>query len=87
MINKKICLLGDFAVGKTSLVRRYVYNRFEETYLSTIGDVSRKVVSVECGPRTIEVVLMLRDVASNNSRSKCPPAMSAVWPALCWCAI
>ena len=68
MINKKICLLGDFAVGKTSLVRRYVYNRFEETYLSTIGvHVSRKVVSVEYGPRTIEVVLMLWDVASNNS--------------------
>ncbi|MDZ7263161.1 MAG: GTP-binding protein [candidate division KSB1 bacterium] len=34
---KKICLLGEFGVGKTSLVRRFVYNKFEEKYLSTIG--------------------------------------------------
>ena len=43
MISKKICLLGDFAVGKTSLVRRFVYDRFEDKYISTIGvKVSRK---------------------------------------------
>jgi small GTP-binding protein len=42
---KKICLLGDFAVGKTSLIRRFVEGRFDEKYLSTIGvTVSRKVV-------------------------------------------
>ena len=35
--------MGDFAVGKTSLVRRFVYQRFEEKYLSTIGvNISRK---------------------------------------------
>jgi len=37
VIKKKICLLGSFGVGKTSLVQRFVYNRFEESYLSTIG--------------------------------------------------
>jgi small GTP-binding protein len=37
VIQKKICLLGDFAVGKTSLVRRYVEGRFDDKYLSTIG--------------------------------------------------
>ena len=37
VIKKKICLLGAFGVGKTSLVQRFVYNRFEEKYLSTIG--------------------------------------------------
>ena len=37
LIQKKICLLGDFAVGKTSLVRRYVEGRFDDKYLSTIG--------------------------------------------------
>lgn len=42
-VQKKICLLGDFAVGKTSLVRRFVYQRFEEKYQSTIGvNISRK---------------------------------------------
>jgi GTPase SAR1 family protein len=32
-ISKKVCLLGDFVVGKTSLVRQFVFNRFEERYL------------------------------------------------------
>jgi len=37
--------LGDFAVGKTSLIRRYVEGRFDERYLSTIGvKISRKVL-------------------------------------------
>ncbi len=44
-VQKKVCLLGDFAVGKTSLIRRYVEDRFEDKYLSTIGvKISRKVV-------------------------------------------
>ena len=43
IIQKKICLLGDFSVGKTSLIRRYVEERFDENYLSTIGiHMSRK---------------------------------------------
>ena len=46
-LSAKICLLGDYAVGKTSLVRRFVYNLFDDKYLSTIGvKVSRKVVAV-----------------------------------------
>jgi len=47
IIQRKICLLGSFAVGKTSLVRRFVYNLFDEKYLSTIGvTISRKQVQV-----------------------------------------
>jgi small GTP-binding protein len=34
---RKICLLGDFAVGKTSLVSRYVQNVFSDRYLTTVG--------------------------------------------------
>ena len=34
---KKVCLLGDPAVGKTSLIARYVHDRFDEKYLATIG--------------------------------------------------
>lgn len=35
--SKKICLLGASAVGKTSLVRRFVHNKYDETYRTTIG--------------------------------------------------
>ena len=46
VMQKKVCLLGDFAVGKTSLVRRYVEGRFDDKYLSTIGvKISRKTLS------------------------------------------
>ena len=37
MLQKKICMLGSFAVGKTSLVSRYVHSIFSDKYLSTIG--------------------------------------------------
>ena len=50
VIQKKICLLGDFAVGKTSLVRRFVDDRFDDKYLSTIGvKISRKTLSRSYG--------------------------------------
>ena len=57
LIKKKICLLGSFAVGKTSLVERFVHNRFDEKYLTTIGvRVSQKVLppirNPESGHRT-----------------------------------
>ncbi len=43
IVQKKICLLGDYSVGKTSLIRQYVEERFDETYISTIGvHMSRK---------------------------------------------
>jgi small GTP-binding protein len=37
MIQKKICLLGGFAVGKTSLVSRFVHSIFSDKYLTTVG--------------------------------------------------
>ena len=37
MVQKKILLLGDGAVGKTSLVHRFVEGVFKERYKATIG--------------------------------------------------
>ncbi|WP_455392933.1 GTP-binding protein, partial [[Eubacterium] cellulosolvens] len=34
---KKIVLLGDPAVGKTSMIRKFVYNQFNDEYISTLG--------------------------------------------------
>ena len=36
-VSKKIVVLGDPAVGKTSLIRRFVINAFDDKYLTTIG--------------------------------------------------
>ncbi|MFN8454876.1 MAG: Rab family GTPase [Anaerolineae bacterium] len=64
--SKKVCLLGDFAVGKTSLVRRFVYNLFSDKYLSTIGvNVSRKTVAVQQADDVAELTMMLWDLAAN----------------------
>lgn len=36
-VKLKICLIGEGSVGKTSLVKRFVYDTFDDTYISTIG--------------------------------------------------
>jgi len=44
----KICLLGEFSVGKTSLVRRFVEGIFDERYLSTLGvKISRHALQID----------------------------------------
>lgn len=45
MLQKKVCMLGSFSVGKSSLVRRFVESMFDEQYHTTIGvKVDKKVV-------------------------------------------
>ena len=47
MIQKKVCMLGTFAVGKTSLVSRFVKSLFSDKYHSTVGvKVDKKQVPV-----------------------------------------
>lgn len=67
MIQKKICLLGDFAVGKTSLIRRFVEGIFDDRYLSTIGaTVSRKVISLVDGEESTPVALFIWDLVGGE---------------------
>lgn len=66
-LSKKVCLLGDFSVGKTSLVRRFIYDRFDDKYISTIGvKVSRKTIIIPHGSGVMEVTLMLWDLAGSE---------------------
>ncbi|HRV93188.1 MAG TPA: Rab family GTPase [Anaerolineae bacterium] len=66
-INKKVCLLGDFAVGKTSLVRRFVYNTFDDKHLSSIGvKVSRKTMQVSQINGLTGLTMMLWDLADSE---------------------
>ncbi|MCS6289830.1 MAG: GTP-binding protein [Nitrospira sp.] len=54
MIEKKICMLGAFAVGKTSLVRRFVASCFSDEYQTTIGvTVDKKTLSMDGRPATL----------------------------------
>ena len=47
-IAKKVCLIGRFAVGKTSLVRQYIENQFSEKYKTTVGvSISTKVIDID----------------------------------------
>ena len=67
LIQKKICLLGDFSVGKTSLVERFIYNRFNDRYLSTIGvKISRKSMTNIAG---ITLNMLIWDLAGSEEFS------------------
>ena len=52
----KVCLVGEKAVGKTSLIRRYVLNMFDDRYITTIGTkVSKKELSLFHPERNMQV--------------------------------
>ncbi len=63
---RKICLLGDGAVGKTSLIRRYVFDIFDDEYIMTIGTkVSKK--TMEVGGK--ELTLMIWDILGQKEHT------------------
>jgi small GTP-binding protein len=63
MLQKKICMLGGFGVGKTSLVKRYVQSIFSDAYLTTVGvKIEKKMVNVGAA----EVALILWDIAGED---------------------
>jgi small GTP-binding protein len=65
MIQKKVCMLGSFSVGKTSLVRRYVESVFSEQYLSTVGvKVDRKVLTIQGK----EISLIIWDIEGGDEK-------------------
>ena len=63
MIQKKICMVGAFGVGKTSLVARFVHSIFSERYHTTLGvKIDRKDVRVD----DRDVRLLLWDLAGED---------------------
>ncbi len=69
MIRKKILLLGDFNVGKTSLIRRYIDNTFDDKYLTTIGvKISKKFLPVG----SLECELIIWDVEGATPQKRIP---------------
>jgi small GTP-binding protein len=69
MITKKVCLIGMWGVGKTSLVQQFVNSIYDDKYHSTLGvKVDKKVLSVADG----EVKLMLWDIAGAEENFSIP---------------
>jgi small GTP-binding protein len=74
-ITQKICLLGDFNVGKTSLVRRFIEGQFSDRYLSTVGvKVSRKSVQVRTTTDIRQINLLLWDLEGNTKFKSITPS-------------
>ncbi|MCK4757985.1 MAG: GTP-binding protein [Thermoplasmata archaeon] len=64
----KICLVGDGGVGKTSLIKKYVLDIFDDKYISTIGTkVSKKTQTIEQEGRTAEMDMMIWDIMGQSS--------------------
>ena len=62
-IKRKILLLGDGAVGKTSLIRRFVVDKFSDEYITTIGTkVTKKDLRIESPGKATDMTFMIWDV-------------------------
>ena len=55
----KIVLVGEGAVGKTSLIKKFVYQKFEDKYIKTLGtNISKKDVNL--GPKHDNAIVHLQ---------------------------
>lgn len=69
MIQKKVCMVGIYGTGKTSLVQRYIHSIFSAKYHSTVGvKIDRKQVKVG----TTDVNLLLWDVEGRTADQDIP---------------
>ena len=67
MLQKKICMLGTFATGKTSMVSRFVQGIFSDRYLTTVGvNIEKRRVELDEGP----VNLVLWDLAGDDDHQQ-----------------
>lgn len=62
-ITRKVCIVGDFAVGKTSTVARFVHNVFSDKYLTTVGvKIDTRKVAVD----DVELKMIIWDIAGTD---------------------
>ena len=63
LMKVKVCFIGDAGVGKTSLIKRYVLDVFDDRYIATIGTkVTKKIVEVEEGGSQTKVMMLIWDI-------------------------
>jgi len=70
VVKLKVCMSGEAMVGKTSLIRRFVQDEYDDRYIATLGTkVSKKEIHL-ADPRTggaSEVRLMVWDVMGTRT--------------------
>ncbi len=68
MARFKIILLGEAHVGKSSLIRRFIHETFEESYLATIGaSISKRIDHVDLADgSTVKVDFIIWDIMGNR---------------------
>ena len=71
LIQKKICVIGEFGVGKTSLISRYVDSIFSEKYHTTVGV---KIDKKQCHIGDTLVNLVIWDLAGESPMRTLKPA-------------
>lgn len=70
-VSKKIIILGQYGVGKSSLIRQFVHRKFSDKYLTTIGvHVQKKVVEIG----SIKLSMIIWDLEGDTSVSKVRPS-------------
>jgi small GTP-binding protein len=70
-LKSKVCLVGENAVGKTSLIRKYVLNSFDDEYISTIGTkVCKKPIAFELADVSIYIDMLIWDIMGNSDFRK-----------------
>ncbi len=68
---KKVALVGDSAVGKTSLIRRFVIDVFDDKYIATIGaKVSKRDIEYKLPDKTVYLTLMMWDILGQKDYKK-----------------
>lgn len=72
-----MCMVGDFGVGKTSLIRRFVDRQFSDQYLSTVGvKISKKNVELEGvkKPEKLTLQLLIWDLEGHTKFKAIAPS-------------
>jgi small GTP-binding protein len=67
IIKTKVCLMGESSVGKSSLIRRFVLDVFDDAYISTIGTkVSKRSIDLSKGDKKYRMDMQIWDIMGNK---------------------
>jgi small GTP-binding protein len=71
VLMKKVCVIGEAATGKTSLIKRFVFDRFSDSYIATIGSkTSAKNMHFSKDETDYELKLQIWDIIGLRSFAK-----------------